>query len=160
MIASAASCGRCDRPLQAFSMARQERSAGFVLYFRPPDGGASRFLLLDYGKHWDFPKGHVEKGEDDITAARREVREETGISEIRLVPGFHREIIYFFRNRRRDLVRKVVVFFLGEVQTTEVQISDEHVGFAFLPLAEAIDRLTYATARQLLELAEEQLRRG
>ncbi len=113
--------------------------------------------MLDYGKHWDFPKGHVEKGEDDITAARREVQEETGISEIRVVPGFQREIIYFFRDRRRQLIRKAVVFFLGEVKTSKVQISDEHVGYAFLPLAEALERVKYATARQLLQLAEHQL---
>lgn len=139
-------------------MARQERSAGFVLFFKPPEDAPPQFLLLDYGKHWDFPKGHVEKGEDDITAAHREVQEETGIAEIRVIPGFQQEITYFFRNRRRHLIRKVVVFFLGEVRTSKVRISDEHVGFAFLPFAKAIDRVTYATARQLLQLAEEQLR--
>lgn len=138
-------------------MARQERSAGFILFFRPPGDLPQEFLLLDYGKHWDFPKGHVEKGENDMTAARREVREETGISEIHVVPGFQREIAYFFRGRRRQLIRKVVVYFLGEVRTSKVQISDEHVGFAFLPYEKALNRVTYATAKELLQMAEQQL---
>lgn len=34
---------------------------------------------------WLFPKGHVEPGESDEEAARREVREETGLTEIELI---------------------------------------------------------------------------
>src|SRR5579872_938662 len=93
-------------------MARHERSAGFVIYRITP-GGSREYLLLDYGRHWDFPKGHVEKGEDDLTAALRELREETGIVDPEVVPGFHHEVTYFFKDRKKGLVRKVVVFFLG-----------------------------------------------
>jgi len=49
-------------------MARQERSAGFVI-FRCPPLSSHEYLLLDYGRHWDFAKGHVEEGEDDLAAA-------------------------------------------------------------------------------------------
>ena len=59
-----------------------ERSAGLLLFNDTP-GLPRRFLLLDYGKHWDYPKGHVEAGEDDVTAAHRELHEETGISGAR-----------------------------------------------------------------------------
>ena len=139
-------------------MARRERSAGFVLFHRTGDAADPSYLLLDYGKHWDFPKGHVEKGEDDLTAAYREVREETGISQVRPLDGFHHEVTYYFRDRRRQLIRKVVVFFLGEVNSTDVVLSDEHVGYDFLPLDAALSRVTYATAKELLRRADEHLR--
>ena len=46
---------------------RREFSAGFVLFRETPEG--IRFLLLDYGKHWDYPKGHLEEGETAWQAA-------------------------------------------------------------------------------------------
>src|ERR1700742_1168548 len=42
----------------------------------------ARFLLLRAYKNWDFPQGIVEAGEDPITAALREVREETTLDNL------------------------------------------------------------------------------
>jgi len=39
-------------------------------------------LLLRVYNYWDCPKGVVEPGEDPLTTAKREVREETGIEEL------------------------------------------------------------------------------
>jgi 8-oxo-dGTP pyrophosphatase MutT (NUDIX family) len=141
-------------------MARNERSAGFIAYSLPGGaGGPPEYLLLDYSRHWDFPKGHVNPGEDDLAAALRELQEETGIagSRVRVVPAFRHDITYFFRDRRKGLVRKTVVFFLAEVGTREVTLSHEHVAFEFLPFEEAVRRVTYAKAKQVLRLAHAHL---
>jgi bis(5'-nucleosidyl)-tetraphosphatase len=55
-------------------------SAGVVVVRRVD--GEWRVLLLRAYNYWDCPKGGVEPGEDPLTAARREVREETGIDEL------------------------------------------------------------------------------
>ncbi len=139
-------------------MARDERSAGFLIFHRrpaAPDG--LRFLLLDYGRHWDFAKGHVNKGESDFDAAVRELREETGITRVTVVPGFQQEIVYFFRSGRHGVIRKTVVFFLAEVANTEVILSEEHVGFEFLTFEQAVKRATFAAGKQLLRAAHEHL---
>ncbi len=39
-------------------------------------------LLLRAYNYWDCPKGVVEPGEDPLSTARREVREETGIEDL------------------------------------------------------------------------------
>ena len=44
--------------------------------------GAWRVLLLRVYNYWDFPKGVVERGEDPLATARREVREETAIADL------------------------------------------------------------------------------
>ena len=142
-------------------MAREERSAGVVLFRADPapsggDGGRV-YLLLDYGRYWDYPKGHVEKGEDDLTAALRELKEETGIDDAQLVPDFRHEITYFFRDRKKGLIRKTVVFYLGVTRSAEVTLSHEHVGYAFLPFEEALARLSYPNAKGILQAAEEHL---
>src|SRR5882724_9563934 len=139
-------------------MAREERSAGFVV-FRVSPQGVREYLLLDYGRHWDFPKGHLEKGEDDVTAATRELHEETGIADARTIPDFRHQITYFFRDRKKGLIRKTVVFFLGETQASDqdIVLSNEHEGFAFVPFDFAVRQTTYANARHVLRLAEEKL---
>jgi len=43
--------------------------------------------MLRAYRNWDFPKGLVEEGETPLAAARREVAEETGITELRVAQG-------------------------------------------------------------------------
>ncbi len=61
-------------------------SAGVVVVRR--QGDEYLFLLLRAYKYWDFPKGIVESGEDPLDAARREVEEETTISDLDFKWGF------------------------------------------------------------------------
>lgn len=133
---------------------RKERSAGFIVYVEPDAEHTDRlYLLLDYGKHWDYAKGHVENGEDDLAAALRELEEETGIDDAEPLTGFSHELTYFFRHPKRGLVKKTVVFFIARARDVHVEVSDEHVGYAWLPLAQARERVTYANARKVLEAA-------
>jgi len=55
-------------------------SAGVVVVRRASGGWL--FLMLRAYRNWDFPKGLVEKGEDPLAAARREVQEETLIEDL------------------------------------------------------------------------------
>lgn len=132
----------------------RERSAG-VLVFRDVNG-RREYLLLDYGRHWDYPKGHLEAGETDEQAARRELREETGITDIELVEGFSREIVYHFRSSRKGLVRKEVIFFAGRLDENdegEVMLSEEHVGYSWEERDAALAKLTFENARSVLSAA-------
>jgi bis(5'-nucleosidyl)-tetraphosphatase len=130
---------------------RREFSAGFVLFRQTPDGPV--FLLLDYGKHWDYPKGHLEAGETAWRAAVRELREETGIAHVDRIGRFQRNMHYKFRSPKKGLISKTVTYFLGQTRTSTVKISDEHEGFAWLPYEEALARLTFENARQILTTA-------
>ena len=126
-----------------------EVSAGVILFRNRPQ---REYLLLDYGSHWDFPKGHIEKGEDPVATARRELREETGIRDARFVSGYMERMRYFYR-RAGEQMRKVVIYFLAETAGEEVILSDEHCGYAWLSYEEALQRLTFKTAKDLLTKA-------
>lgn len=134
-------------------MAKNERSAGVIVVHTTPPHGQRRFLLLNYGRHWDYPKGHVEPGEDDLAAAWRELREETGIADAVRIGDFAHQIVYYFRGRA-GLIRKEVVFFLARTTTDQVKVSHEHEGYAFLPYEEALARATYKTAKEVLRAAQ------
>jgi bis(5'-nucleosidyl)-tetraphosphatase len=66
--------------------AGQKRSCG-IIPIAFPQGGGPVFLILRAYDKWDFPKGGVEAGEAPLEAARRELREETGITEFALAWG-------------------------------------------------------------------------
>lgn len=67
---------------------RKVNSAGAAV-FRVKDG-QPEVLVIRSGRKWSFPKGHIEPGETEESAALREVLEETG-AQIRLLPGFRHE---------------------------------------------------------------------
>jgi bis(5'-nucleosidyl)-tetraphosphatase len=60
-------------------------SAGVIPIRRTAAG--CRFLLLRAFNYWDFPKGEVESGERPLEAARREVAEETGLTDLSFLWG-------------------------------------------------------------------------
>jgi 8-oxo-dGTP pyrophosphatase MutT (NUDIX family) len=134
----------------------QEKSCG-ALIFRN-EAGKRLYLLLHYaGGHWDFPKGHVEKGEAEEQTARREIQEETGLISLEFLPGFREEISYSFRHNTGEVAQKQVVFFLAKTDEKLVRLSDEHIGFAWLPYLAARKKATYENAQGLLEKAEKKL---
>jgi ADP-ribose pyrophosphatase YjhB (NUDIX family) len=58
-------------------MIRTESAGGVVL------NGAGQVLVVNQkGTSWSLPKGHIEEGEDALTAARREIFEEAGVSQL------------------------------------------------------------------------------
>jgi bis(5'-nucleosidyl)-tetraphosphatase len=130
----------------------EERSAGAVVFRR--ESGSPRYLLLKYpAGHWDLPKGNIERGETPLETMVREVREETGIVDLQVVPGFRRKIEYFYRRDGRK-VHKTVVFFLAETSAEKVTISFEHQAYGWYDAADAVRTVTYPNARRLLKEAE------
>ena len=111
----------------------KEKSAGAIIY--RIENGVPQYLLLHYapaeeGKRgqWGFAKGHVEERETEEETARREIAEETGINDLKIIPGFKKSEKYFFRKvyglegearKKAPWVFKLVVFFLAETKTKE-----------------------------------------
>lgn len=131
----------------------EERSAGAILYRESPSG--KLYLLLNYPSgHWDFVKGNIEKGETIKQTALREIREETGITDVSFVEGFENRMEYHYQ-RNGELVHKEVVYFLAKTTTEHVEISHEHLGFIWLKFNDALKKLTYKTAQGLLKKISE-----
>ncbi len=130
-----------------------EKSAGAIIFRK--EGGKNHFLLLHYlAGHWDFPKGHIEKGEKINETIRREVKEETGIEKIRFVSGFKQDVKYFFKAKEENIF-KIVVFLLAETDVKEIKISKEHKGFKWLTFQDALNQLTFNNAKKILKKAND-----
>ena len=133
----------------------REKSCGAVVFHRNRE---VQYLLLQYGAgHWDYVKGQIEPDETEKDTAMREIKEETGIVNAHLVEGFREEIRYFYK-REGKTIYKEVVFFLVEAKESQVTLSYEHVGFKWLNHEEALAKLTFTNAKNVLEKAHEFLR--
>ena len=139
-----------------------EKSAGAVIFRK--EGNKIYYLLLHYPsnakaprEYWDFPKGHIEKGEKIEETVKREVKEETGLKDIKLIEGFKEWIKYFFKFKGKNIF-KIVTFFLAETKTKTVKVSFEHIGFKWLPYEEAIEKLTFKSAKDILKKANDYLK--
>ena len=130
-----------------------EKSCGIVV-FREEDG-VRKFLLLHYPNgHWDLAKGHVEEGESEMETARRELEEETGISNVNFLDGYREQISYEYYRPGGKLSNKEVIFFLAKTRDENIELSHEHQNSVWLEYKAALDRLTFDNAKQLLEKAE------
>ncbi len=129
-----------------------EKSAGAIVFLKEED--KILYLVLDYGKHWDFPKGHVEQGESEEETVIRETKEETGIDDLEFIKGFKETIKYFYR-RDRTMFSKTVVFYLTETKTKDVKLSHEHSGFDWLQFEDANKKVTFKNAKDVLKKAND-----
>lgn len=131
----------------------KETSAGAIIYRME---GRPKYLLLHYGSgHWDFVKGHVEGKETAQETMLREAKEESGLTDLRIIPGFNEKISYFFK-RDGHAIAKDVIFLLAETKAAErdVKLSFEHSEYEWLPFDEAVKKVTYSNSKNVLKKAD------
>lgn len=61
-------------------MNKSESAGGIVI-----DTRGRVLVVSQHGTSWSLPKGHIEEGEDRLAAARREIREESGVTRLELL---------------------------------------------------------------------------
>ena len=126
-----------------------ETSAGAVVFYR---GEQIEYLLL-YHNFWGFPKGHIERGEGERTAALREIREEAGVT-VTLLDGF-RCVEEYTYTRKGQLNPKKAIYFLAQASKRAARLSSEHTDLAWLPYDQALAHLQFDGLRNTLTAANE-----
>ena len=128
-----------------------EHSAGAIVFRE--ENGKIFYLILHYEEgHWGYPKGHIENRETIEETAGREIREETGITNLGFLDGFKEQTHYFYHNGK-ERVFKTVTFLLARTSSKDVRLSFEHIGYEWLPFEEALEKITFKDEKQLLQKA-------
>lgn len=140
-------------------------SVGAVIFLK--EDNKIKYLLLyrqasDYHREaWTISRGKTEKGETEEETIIREIKEETGIEDLKFIPGFREEISWTFKGRNEywELVTffKTAIFYLAETKTKNIELSHEHQDFAWLEFSKARERLTFESAKGVLEKANDYL---
>ena len=134
---------------------RELLAAGFVVAHMRD--GRPHFLLLRSARHgtWLPPKGHVDAGETLLEAARRETLEEAGISSMRELEHWQRDVRYSV-----DGQPKCVTYFLAVVESDAHTLSDEHDDSGWFTLDEVLARVEFEGVKQVFRDAEAELTRS
>lgn len=125
------------------------RSAGFIPLRW--EAGQPEFLLLYnlFFEQWQFPRGGVQRGEDDITCARREFTEETGLPVVKVHDACRAELHYTVAIRGYDIER-TILYYLAETGPGEIRLGHEDHGEArWVTAQEAWELLTETSPEQL-----------
>ncbi|MEU0030396.1 NUDIX hydrolase [Streptomyces sp. NPDC006335] len=113
------------------------QAAGCVLWRHSPTDGDLEICLVHRPKYddWSHPKGKVKRAEDALTAALREVEEETGC---RAAPGAELSTVEYYANGRPKQVR----YWAAEATGGAFTPNDEVDRVLWLSPADARKRLT------------------
>lgn len=116
------------------------RACGAVVFRRSDQG--IRLLLLRAYKNWDFPKGLIEPGENELETAKREVREETGLADLDYPFGDE------FKETLPYAGNKVARYYLAETDAGKIELPvspelgrPEHHEYRWVSFDEAEDLL-------------------
>ncbi len=138
---------------------KRASSAGGVVFQRA--GDPVRILVLQHeGGKWMLPKGTIEAGETPEAVAVREVREETGLSRVRVVGDLGEERYSFFWRTEDAFYDKTVHYFLLEFLGGEEATPQREEGFVaveWVTVDEALSRIKYKETREIVRRARAKL---
>jgi 8-oxo-dGTP pyrophosphatase MutT (NUDIX family) len=138
-------------------MSRREISAGCVVY-RTTDGLTEVALIQPRDrKAWALPKGLIERGEAPDAAARREAREETGLSG-NIVARIDTIKYSYMAKWEKPPTRifKIVTFYLLKFTDGDPSGHDQEVdSVEWFPIETAIANASYPQEKTILRKARE-----
>ena len=113
-------------------------------------------LLLQYPQgHWSFPKGHIEEDDKDhFATAKRELLEETGISEVSIIDGWMSRTEYTIFSKGSPTTKQVF-WYLANTDELNVKLSHEHTNYMWVNFDEASEQLTFDQEVNLLNSAKD-----
>lgn len=100
---------------------------------------------------WDFPGGLNERSESIETTLLREVREETGLSGIKII-----KLLYSFIVDPELIIdstqRILFIYHCKLTQEEQITLSREHIGYEWVRSEEATGRLTLKYPHEFLRI--------
>lgn len=129
----------------------KEISSGGMIYRKENDNYFFCLILDAYNK-WTFPKGHVEKGESLEETAKRELKEETGLSKLDIKKYLGETEIKVHTPGKKSF-RKLIKYFLIETKEEKLIIpgTKELQDVRWFSKSEALDTIGYSNAKIIFD---------
>ena len=141
------------------------RKAVFVVGYTKAKNKLEYLLLKRklHWKGWEFPKGKIEPGEAVVSAAKRELLEETGHKAIK-IKKFNFSGKYKYKKMlpdRPNVVGQTFTLYAAEIKKGKVSLdSKEHIGHKWVSFSKAIKMLKWPNQKKSLKIVDTWIKNG
>lgn len=136
----------------------REPTAGGVIYRRNKSGEVEILLIQDAKNRWTIPKGHIEPGETAQQTAKREIGEEAGLKDVKVI-GWLGKINFRYRRIDKLVLMTTQVYLVKALGDTNAIQKEEWMNdirwFSFI---DALDAIEYEDIEKLILLAMKKIR--
>lgn len=145
---------------QHIKAAVNEITAGGVVVRYNKQASLEVLMIQDSKNRWTIPKGHVEENERLEQAAIREVQEETGLKDVRVLEPLGKTNFRYRRENTLVLMTQHMFLMKASGNTAGIQKETWMKGIKWFSSAEALEAIEYEDIHKLFLIAYRKMRDG
>jgi len=136
----------------------REPTSGGVVFRHGKDGGIEILLIQDAKDRWTIPKGHIEEGETAQQTAKREIGEETGLTNTEVL-GWLGKIHFRYRRLDKLVLMTTQIYLMRALGDTDAIQKEEYMnGIKWFSFHDSLEAIEYEDIGKLMLLAMRRIR--
>lgn len=132
------------------------KSRGAIIYRL--NNGTIEYLMIQHtkGEHWGFPKGKKHPGEKKTETAKREIREEIGLS-VEFCNDFKIKDTYTIKGSKK----KEVIYFLSRIKfDSQITIDKKEImDYRWVTFEDAVQLTFFDSLRDILKFTDKYIKK-
>jgi bis(5'-nucleosidyl)-tetraphosphatase len=138
----------------------REPTAGGIVFRRNGDHVVEILLIQDAKDRWTIPKGHIEEGEEPKDTTEREIKEETGLAQVKVL-NYLGKINFRYRRQTSLVLMSTEIFLVKALgDTNKLKPEDWMNGIKWFPAKEALDKIEYEDIGKIILLGLKKIRQS
>jgi ADP-ribose pyrophosphatase YjhB (NUDIX family) len=136
----------------------REPTSGGIIFRHSADDGIEILLIQDGKNRWTIPKGHIEPGETAQDTAKREIGEEAGLNDVKII-GWLGKIHFRYRRVDKLVLMTTQIYLVQALGDTDATQKEEWMNdIKWFKFNDALEAIEYEDIGKLMLLAKKRIR--